>query len=330
MRFLLRRLAFYAIALWAGVTVNFVLPRLLPGSPLEAFIARYQNQLASNPHLLDTLKAQFPSPKDSLPVQYIHYLGNLTRLDFGVSYSQFPERVNDIIGQALPWTLLLAGLSTLLAFGIGTLLGVVASWWRGRFLDAAVTSLTMTTAAFPPFFVAMLVLYGLGVVLGWFPLGHTNSGGISPGLTPAFIGDTLDHVAMPLLALLLAAVGGWLLGMRSVMINTLSEDYITMAQAKGLSTHRVMFKYAARNALLPQVTSFAIVLGYSVTSLVLIEDVFSYQGLGYTMVRAVGAEDYPLMQAIFFLIVVVMLAANLVADLLYARLDPRVRDTQGA
>jgi peptide/nickel transport system permease protein len=330
MPFFLRRLGFYAVALWASVTVNFFLPRLQPGNPLDAFIAQYQGQLATNPHLLDTLKAQFPSPKDPLPVQYIHYLGNLAHLDFGISYSQFPERVNDIVGQTLPYSLLLAGLSTVLAFGLGTLLGVVASWWRGRLLDTAVTSLTMATAAFPPFFVAMLVLYGLGVLLGWFPLSHVNSSGVTPSFSPTYVLDTLDHAAMPLLALLLAALGGWLLAMRSVMINILAEDYITMAQAKGLSTRRVMFTYAARNALLPQVTSFAIVLGYSVTSLVLIEDVFSYPGLGFTMVRAVGANDYPLMQAIFFLIVVVMLAANLVADLLYARLDPRVRAFRGA
>jgi peptide/nickel transport system permease protein len=132
---------------------------------------------------------------------------------------------------------------------------------------------------------------------------------------------------MPILALLLASLGGWLLGMRAVMINTLSEDYIAMAQAKGLSNRRVMFMYAARNALLPQVTSFAIVLGYAVTSLVLIENVFAYPGLGYLMVTAVQATDYPLMQAIFFILTVGMLAANLVADLVYTLLDPRVSST---
>ena len=169
----------------------------------------------------------------------------------------------------------------------------------------------------------MLILYFVGVTAGWFPINHAYGEDVQPGANLAFVISVLRHAAMPLFALLLSSIGGWLLGMRSVMINTLSEDYIAMAQAKGLSNRRVMFMYAARNALLPQVTSFAIVLGYAVTSLVLIENVFAYPGLGYLMVTAVQATDYPLMQAIFFLLTVGMLLANLIADVLYTLLDPR-------
>ncbi|MGI8827846.1 MAG: ABC transporter permease [Chloroflexota bacterium] len=323
MRLLLRRLGFYLVALWAAITVNFLLPRLLPGNPIDYFLARYQSQLAANPHLLDSLRPAFDFKRQSLLSEYWQYLQHLVRLDFGVSYSQFPTPVNTLVGQALPWSLFLAGVSAVLAFTIGTLLGIVAAWRRGSAVDVVVTPLTMFTQSFPAFFVAMLVLYFIGVTAGWFPINHAYGDSVQPGLNFSFIVDVFRHAAMPIVALLLSSIGGWLLGMRSVMINTLSEDYIAMAQAKGLSNRRVMMMYAARNALLPQVTSFAIVLGYAVTSLVLIENVFAYPGLGYLMVTAVQATDYPLMQAIFFILTVGMLAANLIADLAYALLDPR-------
>jgi peptide/nickel transport system permease protein len=323
MRYLLRRLGFYLIAFWAAITVNFLLPRLLPGNPIDYFLMRYQNQLAANPHLLDSLRPAFDFRHQSLIVQYWQYLQNLAHLDFGVSYSQFPTPVNTLVGQALPWSLFLAGLSTLLAFTIGTMLGIIAAWRRGRAVDVVVTPLTMFTQSFPALFVAMLVLYFAGVKYGLFPINHAYGENTTEGFNVPFFVSVLRHAAMPIIALLLSSIGGWLLGMRAVMINTLSEDYISMAQAKGLSNFRVMMMYAARNALLPQVTSFAIVLGYAVTSLVLIENVFAYPGLGYLMVSAVQATDYPLMQAIFFLLTVGMLGANLIADLIYTVLDPR-------
>jgi peptide/nickel transport system permease protein len=311
------------VAFWAAITVNFLLPRLLPGNPIDYFRMRYQNQLANNPHLLDSLRPAFDFKHQSLPAEYLQYLGHLARLDFGVSYSQFPTPVNDLIGGALPWSLFLAGSSVVLAFVIGTMLGIIAAWRRGKTVDVVVTPFTMFTQSFPAFFVAMLILYFVGVVAGWFPINHAYGDNVHPSLSLAFIGSVLQHAAMPIVALLLSSIGGWLLGMRSVMINTLSEDYIAMAQAKGLSNRRVMLMYAARNALLPQVTGFAIALGYAVTSLVLIENVFAYPGLGYLMVTAVQATDYPLMQAIFFILTVGMLSANLIADLIYTLLDPR-------
>jgi peptide/nickel transport system permease protein len=330
MRYLLRRLGFYAIAFWVAITVNFLLPRLLPGNPIDYFLFRYQAQLAANPHLLDSLRPAFDFKHQSLPIEYLQYLQHLARLDFGVSYSQFPTSVNAIIGEALPWSMFLAGASAVLAFVIGTLLGIIVSWWRGKPIDLVLTPMTMFTQAFPAFFVAMLILYFVGVEAGWFPINHAYGENTEPGWSLGFFGSVINHAAMPIIALLLSSLGGWLLGMRAVMVNTLSEDYIAMAEAKGLRTGRIMFMYAARNALLPQVTSFAIVIGYALTSLVLIENVFAYPGLGFQMVQAVTATDYPLMQAIFFLITVAMLAANLIADLVYVLLDPRIRRADGS
>jgi peptide/nickel transport system permease protein len=171
----------------------------------------------------------------------------------------------------------------------------------------------------------MLVVYLLGFTAGWFPLNHAYADGTQISWNWTFIRGALDHAALPVLAFLLYSIGGWLLGMRNVMINTLSEEYVAMAQAKGLSDRRVMLRYAARNALLPQITSFAITIGYIITGLVLIEDVFAYPGVGYTLVQAVQGQDYPLMQALFLLITLAVLSANFLVDLLYVRLDPRVR-----
>jgi len=325
MRYLSRRIVFYLLALWASVTINFFLPRLMPGDPVSAFAARFRDQLASNPHMLDAIRVELGASTAPLPQQYLQYLGNLLHGDLGISYSQYPARVSDILATTLPWTLVLAGSATLLAFVIGTVLGIIAAWRRGGAVDSIVTPLTMFTYSFPPFFLAMLILYFIGAQAGWFPLNHAYDDNQHISWDWSFIRSAADHAVLPVLTFLLYSIGGWLLGMRNVMINVLSEEYITMAQAKGLSDRRVMFRYAARNALLPQITSFAITMGYIITGLVLIEDVFSYPGVGYTLVLAVQGNDYPLMQALFLLITAAVLVANFIADLLYTWLDPRAR-----
>jgi peptide/nickel transport system permease protein len=325
--FIYRRLVFYAIALWASITLNFLLPRMMPGNPILAFKSQNLAAVKNNPHVLDALRVMLGGSKDPLLVQYVHYLGNLLHGDFGVSFSQYPTPVGDILGATVPWTLFLGLASTIIAFVIGTLLGIVASWRRNGIVDTVVTPLTMFTQSFPAFFLAMLLLYVFGFIFGWFPLEHAYGQNVTEGFNLPFLEDVMRHAALPLIAILLFSLGGWLLGMRNVMINTLSEDYVVMAQAKGLSDRRVMFMYAARNAMLPQVTSFAISIAYVLTGLVLIEDVFSYPGVGYTLVNAVHAQDYSLVQALLLLISVAVLAANLIADLLYIKLDPRVTET---
>ena len=325
MRYLSRRIVFYLVALWASLTINFFLPRLMPGDPVSAFAARFRDQLASNPHMLDAIRVELGASTAPLPQQYVQYLGNLLHGDLGVSYSQYPTRVSDILANTLPWTLVLAGSATLMAFVIGTVLGIIAAWRRGGGVDSIITPLTMFTYSFPPFFLAMLIVYFIGAQTGLFPLNHAYDDNQHISWSWSFIRSAADHAALPILTFLLYSIGGWLLGMRNVMINVLSEEYITMAQAKGLSDRRVMFRYAARNALLPQITSFAITMGYIITGLVLIEDVFSYPGVGYTLVLAVQGNDYPLMQALFLLITATVLIANFIADLLYTWLDPRAR-----
>lgn len=329
MSFLRRRLGFYLITLWASLTLNFLLPRVMPGDPISGFLSQYRQQLHNNPALLRSLRTMLGGSTDPLPVQYVHYLGNLFHGDLGVSYSHYPTPVSEVVWAALPWTLFLGLTSTVLAALIGTLLGIIASWRRNGWLDRLLTPATMFAQSFPAFFIAMLLAFLLGdkLVFGQ-KLSAQGAYEVttSVSLNWAFLSDVLLHAVLPLTAIMLISLGGWLLGMRNTMILTLSEEYVTMAQAKGLRDRTVMLKYAARNALLPQVTSFAIAIGYVVTGLVLIEDVFSYPGVGYTLVNAVIAKDYPLMQALLLLISLAVLGANLLADFVYLRLDPRTTE----
>lgn len=325
MRFLARRLGFYALTAWAAITLNFVIPRLMPGNPVQAVIAREHLHVTSQ--AVKSLSAAFGVDTHAgIVSQYFSYLGNVLHGVFGVSISYYPASVLSVIGTALPWTLLLVGSATIISFVLGSLLGVWTAWKRGTWVDHLVP-FTAFFAAMPYFWLGSIAIMLFAIKLGWFPLSGAYDPSMQINGSPQFVLSVLDYGFLPAATIVISSVAGWLLGMRNVMINTLAEDFITMAQAKGLSDRRVMLAYAARNALLPQVTSFAIQLGYVVSGLLLIEYVFSYPGVGYTLVNAVQAEDYPLMQALFLLISISVLAANLIADLLYARLDPRVRNT---
>jgi peptide/nickel transport system permease protein len=326
MRFLGRRLLFYAVAAWAAVTLNFVLPRLMPGNPAAILIARFRGRLT--PVALHSLEVMFGlDRRQSLPLQYVHYLGQMLRGQFGTSIAFFPEPVRTVIGEALPWTLFLVGLSTVISFLAGTLLGVWSAWRRGSLLDALLPTASTLLSAFPYFWLAMVLLYLLAFRLGAFPTMHAY--GRPPAWTLRSALDILDHAALPAGTIVLSSVGGWLLSMRNNLIAVLGEDYMVMARAKGLPVRRIVFSYAARNAILPNFTSFALSLGFVVGGALLTEVVFSYPGLGFTLFQAVESEDYPLMQAIFLIIALSVLLANLLADGVYALLDPRVRQQEG-
>ena len=326
MRYIMRRLGLYLIALWVAITINFFLPRLMPGDPLAAVEAQLGPELSGNPNALNAFRVILGGSNAPLPVQYLQYLNSLAHGNLGISTSLYPTPVSDIIGQTLPWTLFLVGSASILSFVIGSLLGMVVSWRRGGALDTVLPPVTMFLSGFPYFFTAMLLLYVLGVSNHWFPLSHSyDVDTVQMGWNGPFIGDVLKHAVLPVLTIVLTGVGGWLLNMRNVMINTLAEDYVVMAEAKGLTNRRVMMMYAARNALLPNITGFAMNLGFVVGGAILVEIVFSYPGVGYTLLNAVTQLDYPLMQALLLLISIAVLVANFIADLVYVRLDPRVR-----
>jgi peptide/nickel transport system permease protein len=326
MRFILRRLGFYAIALWGAITLNYLLPRLMPGSPIDGLMARMSPaQLASNPNAVQNLRDSLGFQTEPLLEGYFTYLGQLARGDLGISTSNFPSPVTEVIGRVLPYSIFLVGLSFIVAFLLGTALGMVAAWRRGGFVDNFFTPLLMAVGAFPAFFTSLIAVYFLGLKWGWFPIQHAYDTGLEPGLSWEFLKSVFRHAQLPMLVIVAVFAGGWLLSMRNVMINTVEEDYVGMAHAKGLRDRRVMTMYAGRNAILPPLTGFAAQFGAAVGGLVFIEFVFSYPGVGLTLQQAALGSDYPLAQALLLVFAACVLVANLIMDLLYVVLDPRVR-----
>ncbi|WP_028272897.1 MULTISPECIES: ABC transporter permease [Arthrobacter] len=323
MRFILRRLGFYLIAFWVSITLNFLLPRFMPGDPVSRMFARTQDRM--QPEQIEALRKLLGV--DSRPIweQYVDYLHNMVTGQMGVSISRFPTPVTEVIASQVGWTLLLGGTALVIAAVVGNLLGILAAWRRGGAIDSALPPLLIFIGSFPYFWLAMGALYLFGVTLGWFPIRHAFSDTIEPSFSWEFMSDVGMHLVLPALTIVLVSVGGWMLGMRNTMIATNAEDYITMAEAKGLRPGRIMFRYAARNAMLPSVTSFGMSLGFVVGGALLTEVVFAYPGVGYQLLNAVQGLDYPLMQGLFLTITAAVLLANFLVDILYVRLDPRVR-----
>jgi peptide/nickel transport system permease protein len=324
-RFVLRRLGFFVVTLWAAVTANFVIPRLMPGNPALAMMSRYRGHV--NPSALHALEIAFGvHTHESLISAYFSYLGNVFRGHFGISLTFFPDPVTRDVLQALPWTLTLIGSTTIIAFFLGTLIGLVGAWRRGGFLDSLLPPIFVITSAFPYFWLAMLSIWLFSVKLGWLP----ESGGYditdTVGWSWHFAHDAFIHSILPALTILVTSIGGWILTMRNNTISVLTEDYVRMARAKGLSPWRVMWTYAGRNAILPNLTGFAMSLGFVVSGAILVEFVFNYPGVGWMFLQSVENQDYALMQGLFLMIVVAVLTAILVADGATALLDPRTRD----
>ena len=327
MRFVLRRLAFFVVTLWAAVTINFLIPRLMPGNAAVAMMARYRGHV--NPNALHALELAFGvNNHQSLLGAYFGYLGNVLRGHFGISLTFFPDQVSHDVLQALPWTVGLIGSTTVIAFVLGTLIGLVGAWRRGGLLDGALPPIFVITSAFPYFWLALISIWLFSIKLGWLP----SSGGYDITDTAAwswtFVGDVLRHSILPAFTILVTSVGGWILTMRNNTISVLAEDYVRMARAKGLSPWRVMWHYAGRNAILPNLTGFAMSLGFVVSGAILVEFVFNYPGVGWMFLQSVENQDYALMQALFLMIVVAVLVAILAADAATAVLDPRTRDAR--
>lgn len=322
MRYILRRLGFYIIAFWAALTLDFFLPHLLPGDPATAILGSSGTQL--DPAQVQALKEALGISNDPIIIQYFQYLTHALRGDFGISFSNFPVPVFTVIMTGLWWTLLLGGTSVIISFIIGNLVGMYGAWRRGGVVDTFVPPLLVFLGAFPAFFLGLTGVYFLAFQFNWFPTRHAYEDNLIPGFDLAFIGSIIQHLLLPAFIMILVSLGGWALGMRNTMVGILAEDYITMAEAKGLSQNRIMFRYAARNAMLPSVTAFGIVLGFVLSGQLLIEQIFSYPGLGFLLISAVQRLDYPLMQGLFLMITLAVLVANFIVDIIYTRLDPRV------
>jgi peptide/nickel transport system permease protein len=326
MPFVLRRLGFFVVTLWAAVSLNFVIPRLMPGNPVQALEAAHPHLDPQAIHALTTLLGG--GYQGSLVSQYFTYWGRVLSFNFGISITtSFGTSVTTMVLHALPWTLGLVGVTTILAFLLGTLIGLVSAWRRGTWLDNALPPIFIITSAFPYFWVGLILIYVFAIRLGIFPQqGAYNFLNDTPGWNGTYIVDVFEHAVLPGLTILLTAIGGWILTMRNNVITVMAEDYVRTARAKGLKPWRIMWAYVGRNAILPNLTGFAMSLGFVVSGAIVVEYVFNYPGLGTLLLTAVQGLDYPLMQAIFLLITVAVMLSVLAADLVTAITDPRTRE----
>jgi peptide/nickel transport system permease protein len=322
MVFLLRRIAFYCAAFFIAITFNFLIPRLMPGDPSDRIIASFQGRL--NEAQVAAIRKSF-GLEGSMWEQYITYIGSVFRLDFGISTVQFPEPTASLLFYAATWTLVLVGLAIFFAFTIGSFMGIHAAWNRGGFFDSFFTPINVMMNAFTPAIVALVLFYAFSLQLKWFPLGRAHDPNLFPGWDLRFIGSVLYHATLPVLSIFLVSFGGWHLGMRNVMINLLNEDFVVLAKAKGLSENRVKYRYVARNAILPQITSLALSIGFLLGGSLVTEAVFNYPGLGKFTFTAIGSRDYSFIQGQLLLLTTSVLVANLLSDIANVILDPRLR-----
>jgi peptide/nickel transport system permease protein len=324
MRFFARRIGFYLVTVWAALTINFLIPRLMPGNPIQSLVSHYQGQGAEA--AVASLEKTFGlNAHEGLLGDYWNYLDQLAHGNLGLSITYYPSTVSSEISHSLPWTIGLVGVSTVISFVLGTMAGIYAGWRRGTRVSDTMVPVSMFLSSMPYFWIGLLALTAFGADLHWFPLAGGANPDLVAGWNGPFVSSVLTHAALPAATIIVSSVGGWVLGMRNMTVTTMAEDYITVAVAKGLSQRRIMYQYAARNALLPNLSAFALSLGFVVSGAIVTETLFSYPGIGFEMFNAVANDDYPLMQGIFLVITLAVLVANLVADALYVALDPRIR-----
>jgi peptide/nickel transport system permease protein len=325
--YVVKRIGMFLLVVWLAGTINFLLPRLGRGDPvrdkllqqaalggnvqsgMEDMVAEYDEKFGLNTPLWD---------------QYINYLGDMLRFEFNYSIANYPARVIDIITEALPWTIGLLLTSTIISWLIGGLLGAFMGWPKApKFLHFLMPPL-LSLHAIPFFLLGLVLIYVFSFSLQWFPLFGGYAIGTFPAYTWSFAWDVLYHSFLPAMSIILVSIGGWALTMRSMMVTTHGEDYVTYADAKGLKGRTIFVNYSIRNVLLPQTTALALVIGQLISGTVLVEVIFSYPGIGTTLYNAIRGSDYYLVQGIVFFLILSIAVATLVLDFIYPLLDPRI------
>jgi peptide/nickel transport system permease protein len=325
--YILRRLGVFVLILWVAATVNFVIPRLAPVNPIREKLLQAVSFGGAGKTDMEKLVATYEEKfglTQPLWQQYLRYLGDLLRFDFGVSIANFPSEVLDIIMRAMPWTIGLLLLTTLLAFGLGTLLGALVAWPRAPALLHVLLAPLLTMSSIPFYLLGLILVYFLAFTFKLFPLSGGYALGTIPTLNTRFLLDAGYHSILPALSIILASLGTWAIGMRGMMIIGLEEDYITFAEAKGLRARDIFFGYALRNALLPQTTALALSLGFIVSGAVLVEVVFGYPGVGTVLYQAIRTFDYFVIYGVVMILILAIGLATLIIDLMYPLLDPRI------
>jgi peptide/nickel transport system permease protein len=316
------------VLIWVAATLNFVGPRLTGKDPVktrllkQAMVGGYVQQ--GMDEMAKEYERKFGLDRP-LWEQYLTYLSDMSTFNFGPSISNYPRSVNEIMADALPWTIILLGLTTMIAFVVGTFLGAVLAWPKApRALQFLLPPL-LTLSAVPYYLLGLVLLYVLAFRVPVFPSFGGYTPGTLPGLNVGFFADAASHAALPALSIILAALGFWALGMRAMMVTMQGEDSMVFAEAKGLKNRTLFFHYGMRNAMLPQATALALALGEILSGAVLVEVVFGYPGIGSVLYNAIKDFDYYLIQGIVFTIVVSIAIATLLIDLAYPLLDPRIR-----
>ena len=324
--YVLRRVGVFLLVIWAAASINFAIPRLSPVDPVRESLLKVTSLGASQGEmdvLTQTFSARFGLDQ---PVwkQYLTYLSDLAQANLGYSISFYPARVADLIVVALPWTMVLVGLATLLSFVIGTVIGAFMAWSVVPRTIKVIGPPLLTLSAIPYYLLGLILIYLFAFLTRVFPLGGGYSVGVAPELTPEFLGDALRHAILPALSIVLADMGGWALGMRGMMVTVQGEDVMTLAEAKGLNPGRIFLRYGVRNAILPQFTSLALSMGRVVSGAILVEIVFAYPGVGNLLYQAIRSFDYFVIYGVAFMLIVAIGLATLILDLMLPVLDPRI------
>lgn len=326
LNYLIRRLLVFFLTLWVASTLIFIIPRLAPSDPIAAMVALMSRQVGfvENADLIIEAWRERFGLDDPIHVQYIRFLANTIRFDLGPSYTNFPANVSELIGRALPWTIGLMGIATAIFFIVGNLCGALLAWAKTPRLLKILIPISMTFTSIPPLLAGLLLAYVFGVLLPIFPLNNAYARGMVPELTLEFIGSVLYHGFLPAMSIVLVTFGYWALGMRGMMVTIEGEDYMILAQAKGLKPFYVLYRYMIRNAILPQMTALAISVGTLVSGSVLVEVIFTYNGMGTLILSAIRNGDFALIQGTGFILIVTSALAVLIIDLSYPLIDPRI------
>lgn len=324
--YVLRRLGTMLLVIFLAISINFLLPRLMPGDPVEAQL----NQLMATgggvsdiTAMVESYRARFGLDQPLLS-QYFAYWQSIFRLDLGVSLAAYPEKVTDAIAGGLPWTLGLLGFATLVSFLVGSLLGGLMGWPRTPKALRIFGNGVVVLSSVPYFLVGMILLYVFAIVLRWFPAGGGIPFGLQLGFNWPTVSAVLWHATLPAISIIAAEIGAWALGMRGMLVSVLGDDYIALADAKGLKPGRIFLRYGMRNALLPQLTKLALALGHIVSGAILVEVIFSYPGIGFRLYQAIQSKDYFVIQGIVLLLSVSIAIAMFILDLIYPLIDPRI------
>jgi len=328
LKYVLQRIGLFFVVVWGAATLNFFLPRLAPGDPVRARLFAMMTQTGFQQsgveEMVKAYQAKFGLDKP-LWQQYLNYLWDTAQFNFGYSLSFFPTRALDLIMRALPWTIGLLTVTTILSFALGTIIGALIAWPRSPKILEWFLAPMLTLAAIPYYLLALILVYVFAFTLKWFPLSGGYQAGTLPQWSWSFVWDVIKHSILPALSIILAAIGSWAIGIRAMMVTTSGEDYMTFAEARGLKDKTIFSRYALRNAMLPQVTALALSLGHVVSGALIVEVVFTYPGVGSLLYNAIQTADYFIIYGVVFMVILTIALATLVVDLMYPLLDPRIR-----